>query len=364
MRVVFRVDSSDVLGHGHIARCVVFANLLRSHGVTSHFICRAHPGNSAQTITNNQHNLIVLPIVKRRRLGSDGIDHVDSLGATVIEDADETSVVLKSIRPRWLIIDHFSVNAQWERRVRENCDANIMVIDGQADREHDCDILLDQTYSTKGMEKWAGLLPEHCQAYVGSKHAILRDEFYNVSHLHRERDGNISTLLVCYGGGDHQNLTGQTLEVLSDLAMEKCQIYVVLGQGYKNKDKLISKYASNKKIKFICNAKNMADLMVKADFAIGGGGVMALERCYTKLPSITVSFAPNQVGPSQELEKAGATLYLNGVEEEFSSKLSEAMSFVQSNPKAVKDMSFAAGAVMDGNSNKTIYRIIRRMINP
>ena len=54
MNIFFRVDSSLHIGTGHIMRCIVLAEALRSQGHTVTFICRELPGNSI-IVLKNQH---------------------------------------------------------------------------------------------------------------------------------------------------------------------------------------------------------------------------------------------------------------------------------------------------------------------
>jgi spore coat polysaccharide biosynthesis predicted glycosyltransferase SpsG len=51
-----------------------------------------------------------------------------------------------------------------------------MVIDCLANREHDCDLLLDQNYS-KNDNRYNGLTPENCIQLLGPEYAILRPRF-------------------------------------------------------------------------------------------------------------------------------------------------------------------------------------------
>src|SRR5438034_883328 len=44
-RVAFRVDSSRLIGSGHVTRCLVLADALRQHGADVRFLCRALPGD-------------------------------------------------------------------------------------------------------------------------------------------------------------------------------------------------------------------------------------------------------------------------------------------------------------------------------
>jgi UDP-2,4-diacetamido-2,4,6-trideoxy-beta-L-altropyranose hydrolase len=51
---------------------------------------------------------------------------------------------------------------------------------------------------------------------------------------------------------------------------------------------------------------NMAELMSRADLAVGGGGISCWERCAVGLPAVVVTMAENQVPSTEELQHRGA----------------------------------------------------------
>src|ERR1700751_2930633 len=51
MRMLFRCDASDVIGTGHVMRCLALAVGLRSHAVDAFFVCADQPGNMSRAIS-------------------------------------------------------------------------------------------------------------------------------------------------------------------------------------------------------------------------------------------------------------------------------------------------------------------------
>ena len=50
MIFIFRVDSSEVIGSGHVMRCLTLADELREQGAECEFICREHEGHMMSLI--------------------------------------------------------------------------------------------------------------------------------------------------------------------------------------------------------------------------------------------------------------------------------------------------------------------------
>ena len=58
-----------------------------------------------------------------------------------------------------------------------------MVVDGLGNRRHNCDILLDYTYSLEHRKKWKNLISSDCRLLLGTKFILLRNEFIKVKNL-------------------------------------------------------------------------------------------------------------------------------------------------------------------------------------
>ena len=67
----------------------------------------------------------------------------------------------------------------------------------------------------------------------------------------------------------------------------------------------------NLKVNIISNADNMAELMVKADLAIGASGSTSWERCSLGLPTLAICLAENQKDILRGLQKADAHLVID-----------------------------------------------------
>ena len=65
MNIGFRVDSSTSMGSGHVMRCLVLAQQLRSLGAKIFFISRKLPGNLINKQRKKFKNIIILPKPKK-----------------------------------------------------------------------------------------------------------------------------------------------------------------------------------------------------------------------------------------------------------------------------------------------------------
>lgn len=295
MKVVIRADSSVTIGSGHIMRCLTLAECLREYGVTVAFICTALAGNVTELAVKKGFQVHWLST---------------KADADWETDAQATIAVLAKmdIPVDWLVVDHYKLDARWEKVV-QSYTRRIMVIDDLANRQHECELLLDANYFHKPDIRYDGLVPTSAKLLFGPQYALLRSEFFRMGTL-RQRGGTVKRMLVFYGGSDPTNETGKLLTALSVLPDRKFAVDVVVGMANPYKEEIKRQCLLLNNVRFFCQVDNMAEMMTQADLAFGAGGTALWERCCLGLPSIVTAVAENQVETAQALAAAGAIEYL------------------------------------------------------
>jgi len=168
MNIVFRVDSSSQMGVGHLMRCLTLADELKKQNHNATFICRELKGNLIKLI---EHRVLILPVDKDFQ--SDDL-YLSWLGATQEQDAKQTIQVIHD-NADLLIVDSYALDEVWHKQLKPHA-KKIMVIDDLADREFDCDVLLNQNLASKQGD-YQGKVPSDCELLLGCEYALLRPEF-------------------------------------------------------------------------------------------------------------------------------------------------------------------------------------------
>lgn len=310
MNVFIRTDSSTQIGSGHVMRCLTLAYSLHAKGAVVAFVSRELPGNLIQYVESkgfSVHRLVGQSSVRNNSSGEELV-HASWLGVSPSMDAEETEVVLSGVRNKadWLIVDHYALDQRWESRMRPYVQ-NIMVMDDLADRMHDCDVLLDQNLYEDMEHRYDGLVPVKCRQLLGPAFVLLRDEFHQERELVKRDKGPVKKILIFFGGSDPTNETVKTLQVIRQMGLSDIELDVVVGKANPNRKQVKELCDSIANATFHCQIDNMAELMARADFAIGAGGSSLWERCYLGLPSLTVIIADNQIKTSEAAAAAGAT---------------------------------------------------------
>lgn len=356
MKIVFRTDASIQIGTGHIMRCLTLANALMSNGAECQFICREHEGNLIQFVQEKGFQVHALApqagslsTTSNPQPFSPILAHSEWLGVAQSEDAETCMGILKEIQPDWLVVDHYAIDATWEKLLRPYY-RKLMVIDDLADRHHQCDLLLDQTLG-RNANDYKCWVSDQCILLCGSQYALLRPDFASLRlySLNRRTYNNLKHLLITLGGVDKDNITSLVLRSLHSCKLpDDCKITVVMGASAPwLADVQLQASLLPWKTDVRVNIADMAQLMANSDLAIGAAGATSWERCCLGLPTVMLILAENQSLVAKQLETAGAVkllLDLKSIEQ----NLSKMINNLILSPEKYSAMSAAASRVTDG----------------
>ena len=266
--ILFRADSSSLIGTGHIMRDLVLAKKYAKKGAKVIFATQDLRGNINHKITNAGY--------KTKILKSNNIKELNKL--------------IKKLKIDILVIDHYDINYIYEKKLKtKNSSLKILSFDDTYEK-HYCDILLNHNISAN-KKKYKDLVPKKCKLKCGAKYTLLRDEFI------KERKKNYKpnkrfTFFIAMGGADTANLNIKILKILKNF--KNIKVNLVTTTANKNLQEL-KIYCKNKSwIKLHINSTKIAKLIRKSNFAIITPSVTLNEVFYMNLPFIAIKTALNQ----------------------------------------------------------------------
>ena len=351
--IAFRVDSSDRIGFGHVSRCLALAEGLRTEGFEIFFICKAHRDSNIGGIRGQGFNVFTISIDDA--YCEQPLKHSSWLGGSMQRDAKATLAILDQLKIDLLVVDHYALDATWERALAPAC-GNVLVIDDLGDRQHHCSYLLDQNFGSSP-EKYRGLVPHQCKLMLGPNYALLRGEFSTMRpDSLRSRTGRmVSHILISFGGTDPDNYTAKVLKLLDERRVPSHLKFRVLMSSMSPHLSNVLSLAndSSLQVEVLVDCSSVSEVMSSSDLAIGASGSTSWERCCLGLPTIQLVVADNQMEIARCLSEARAVRLstIETVAEDFASLVVD--------NGAVRDLSFRSAKLCDGLG---VSRVIKELL--
>ncbi len=341
-RVAVRVDSGTVIGGGHLSRCLVLAETLRRRGAEVTFISRSHRGNGCSRIAARGfglHHLEAPPsAAEPERYGS-------WLGASIAADAAETVNAVEDFKADWVVVDHYGVDIEWERTVRKAC-GRLLAIDDLTGRAHDCDLLVDhnlQPRDTVSPSRSRGMANQ----LLGPRYALLSESYKSARRLISRSPGEAARVLVFFGSSEPAGLTATVLRALSLDGLRGLYVDAVVVGDDRTMDEVCRVARGRGRCTVHAMLPSLAGLMLRADIAVGAGGVSALERASLGLPSLVATIANNQRAPAEAMADRGAIVLLGQANRLSERDWAVGLLGLCSDPQRLSEMGRAAAALVD-----------------
>ena len=356
MKVVFRVDASTRIGTGHVMRCLTLAKALQQAGATSLFISRDESGQMIKKVRGSGFAVIDLLQIQKFKNKDDIEDRFHHV-LPQTKDAKQTIGALGKDKPDWLVVDHYALDLVWERELKPYA-RRMLVIDDLVARIHDCDLFLNQNYGVEEPQ-YDTLLPKVCKKLLGPKYALIRPEYRKARDNMAPRSAKVKRGLIFFGGSDSVDATSRTLRALTAPEFLHIKLDVVAGVDYASLDNLKRIAKSRGKVTIHRNLPHLADLMAKADIALGAGGTTTWERCCLGLPSAVVAIADNQISACQKLMREGYIQFLGAAEDISESSISLVVSKILTDSTALKNQSLRMQSLVDGNGANRVQQAMQ-----
>ncbi|MEA2019761.1 MAG: UDP-2,4-diacetamido-2,4,6-trideoxy-beta-L-altropyranose hydrolase, partial [Campylobacterota bacterium] len=273
--ILFRADSSSLIGTGHIMRDLVLAKQYLKADITF----------ATQELDGHINHKIIEFGYELKKLKSNDIKELDKL--------------IKKLSIDMIVIDHYGIDYSFEKKLKEkNPNLIILCLDDTYEKHH-CDILLNHNIYAN-TSKYKNLVPKYCELRCGSQYTLLREEFLKEKEITRKLSKNIN-IFVAMGGTDVANINTKVLKVLAKF--NNIEVNIVTTNANENLDTL-KKYIKNKVwIKLHIDSTKIAKLMGKSDFSIVTPSVTLNELFYLKKPFIAIKVAKNQETMYQYIQK-------------------------------------------------------------
>ena len=267
--ILFRADSSSLIGTGHIMRDLVLAEQFKGAHIV--FATQDLDGNINYKIKEKNYTIEIL--------SSNNIENIN--------------ILIKKLDINMIVIDHYDIDYSFEKKLKvQNPKLKIFSLDDTYEK-HYCDILLNHNIYAIA-DKYKGLVPDHCELRCGVNFTLIRDEFIRIKkNLKVVSNSKLTKLFIAMGGADHSNIN---LSILRAIACFKdIEIDIITTSANRYLTKLTSYVRTQKNIVLHINTDKMALLLLSSDIAIVSPSVTLNEVFYLGKKFIAIKTADNQI---------------------------------------------------------------------
>lgn len=341
--LVIRADASIGRGTGHVMRMLALAQAWRRAGGTATFL-----GRFVKSV--------------EQRLEVEGFEH-SSIPAQHPDarDLEATLALLDDLSepsPVWVAADGYHFDQAFQRAIRA-AGAQLLVVDDLVHQDrYIADLFVNQNIRAKELQYE---FAPHTTAFLGTRYAMLREEFLVPRRSERESTNGELGLLVTLGGADSGGAVLRVLDGLADEPMPGVSTKVVVGGASPHISEVEDRGQELEQLEVIVDTHEMPGLMEWADLAIAAGGSTSWELCHRGVPMILMRTAGNQRLICAGLSDAGAAVNLGPATTVQPKQIVQAVNRLSSDPGTLERMANCARTIVDGLGADRIVSRMRKI---
>jgi UDP-2,4-diacetamido-2,4,6-trideoxy-beta-L-altropyranose hydrolase len=278
-----------------------------------------------------------------------------------IDGAHAVAQAVTAIGVICLVVDHYGLDATFESAARGKA-SMMLVIDDLADRQHDCDLLVDPNPERVAAD-YAGRTNGATRFLLGPQYALLRPEFAarRPARVRPPRQP-AERLLITLGGADPHNVSQRLLEALPRLGDSGLKTVLVIGPANPHRETLAA-LAPSLGVEIVVDPPDLVGLMLDADLAVSSASTSFWELACLGVPALVVVTADNQRAVALAAANAGAALVLGESNRLDPRDLTTAITALAADPERRQRMSDAGRKLVDGKGAERVAAAVARIIS-
>lgn len=287
MNILIRCDSSNIIGTGHVMRCL---NMCEYHPKNKYtFVCKNYSTNISNKITHAGHCLILLDYSIEPILN----DYKSWLGDNEVEETKKMVDIISKNKFDEIFIDHYGYDATIEKEL-SNLDSKIVILTDIFDFKHYCDEMI--IFSSDDLEKIKKInLNPNTIIKCGVENIIINKKFKQFKKIHF--NDKIQKICIMLGGTDPLNYTLEIIKKIDQIITSKnINVIIVIGKSNSNIESIKNFIGNNVNynLLFDLNYDDLIKLYLDIDLCIGSLSVTAYERLFMNIPQICLKIVDNQ----------------------------------------------------------------------
>ena len=274
--LLVRADASEIIGAGHIMRCLALAQTWREFGGRVVFVCCSLPDVFAQRLSAEQMEVCFLDAKTES-----------------VEDGQQSLQVARKEKVTAILVDLYQARDSYLASLSDP-GWKVLCLDDNAELPaYPVDIILNLNGHARASQYES---KSQARLLLGPSYALLRREFKPYRNTVRNLEGSGDRLIISFGGGNQVPALVQLIEKLAHV-LKGLKLSFVLARPDFDRSPLEAVLQSHAlSFKWIISPLNMAEELARHDLLISSGGSTVWESLFMGIPAIFIAIAENQNG--------------------------------------------------------------------
>lgn len=266
-----------------------------------------------------------------------------------------------------LLIDSYNVTERYLRELSKY--AYIAYIDDLRQLDFEYDLLINYDYVNKeNILSYEESYSKAKRKLLGLAYTPLREQFaldkepdpkleaYNSKTPGIPEKGSpVKNILIASGGSDPEHALLRIVEDIMDIP--NLHIHLLVGKLCTDRDKLLELAKENQRIAVHENVTDMAGLLTRMDMAVSAAGTTLYELCACSVPTISYSFADNQIPGAVAFDRAGVIPYAGDLRKDSRGPLVDIRKYITSlDAERALAQASAMHSLIDGHGSERIAK--------
>lgn len=297
MLIIVRADTSPRIGIGHVRRCVTLARALREFGADVRFAIHDWGADLAPLLGEFLDGALRLPspCPEQQADPASWLSHGQEF------DFQELMTGLDGVRPDWIIVDHYALDAEWHDLARGELGCRILVIDDLADRQLGADLVVDPNWDRDHRAKYDKVIGQ-AELLGGPRFALIDPRF--ATGQPRERSVDVTSIGIFMGGTDPARATLPVIKAVRASGFDG-EIGIVSSSMNPDLSSLHEAAHTDGLVVVDVDLPDLTNFFQRHQLFILAAGGTTWERMASAAPAIAVITADNQRDIATQLAEQG-----------------------------------------------------------
>lgn len=331
---LFRVDSYDQIGLGHIKRCAALGHALKEQKQELVFVSNS----DSSTIKSVLEPLESPVIYAENKINTEG-------------DLESTLALAEQFKAKTILIDSYDIDQNYFQGF-QNANMQIAYFEDFGRPDWPVDIVINGLIGAENLQY------NSAEALLGTRYLVLGKEYWKTD-TNLEQASNSIEVMITVGGIDHYDLMSRSLDLLGKLNFP-IKVHCIIGPYFENQENISAAIErSPHTVKIHNQPDSLASLIKESHFAISAGGMTLYELASNGVPTIGISLWENQTLNVEHLGDAGVIVPLNYFKgAEFDLALEDAIVNLFGNQEKMDSLQTAGRALIDGQGARRVAESI------